>query len=328
MKIAILDDYQNVGLKLANWKSLPGKHEIDVFTDHISDIDPLVRRLYPYDVLCVMRERTPLTAQILERLPNLKLIASTGLGNASIDVEAARSRGIDVMNTGYASTATIEFTLAMLFAVARHIPQESASVRAGGWQERLGSDLNGKVLGILGLGHVGSGVAKIALALGMKVVAWSTNLTKERAEEQGVGYVTREELFRQSDYLSVHLALSDRTRGFVGATDLAMMKSSAYIINTSRGAIFDEVALIRHLEGGKIAGAALDTFESEPLPAEHPFRRLPNVIATPHLGFVSESLYRTFFEDTVSNIKKWLIARVGCAAKQVRLGSAQTAKRA
>jgi phosphoglycerate dehydrogenase-like enzyme len=307
MRIAVLDDYQNVALKLADWRALQESHELDVFNDHVADFESLVRRLYPYDILCVMRERTPLSSQLIGRLPNLKLIVSTGPGNASINKEAVAARGIEVMNTRYESTPTIELALALIFAVSRGIPQENASVRAGGWQIGVGADLNGNVLGILGLGRVGSGVAKIGHALGMKVIAWSPNLTAERAAEAGVEYVLRADLFRRADFLSVHLVLSEKTRGLVGASDLELMKPSAYIINTARGAIFDEGALIRALEGRRIAGAALDTFETEPLPADHAFRRLQNVIATPHLGFVSERLYRMFYEDTVSNIKTWLV---------------------
>lgn len=307
MKIAILDDYQNIAMKIADWSSLSEKHDIDVFNDHLSEFELLVQRLYPYDIICVMRERTPFTAQLIKRLPNLKMIASTGFANASIDQRATQARGIQVMNTGYESTPTIEATLALIFAVARHIPQENASVRAGGWQVDLGSDLKDKTLSILGLGNIGSGVAKIGLALGMRVIAWSTHLTKEHAEQLGVIYVSREQLFRQADFLSVHLVLSERTMKFIGSTDLALMKSTAYIINTSRGAIFDEPALIQALKNRKIGGAALDTFATEPLPLDHPFRQLSNVIATPHIGFVTERLYRIFFEDTISNIQKWLI---------------------
>jgi phosphoglycerate dehydrogenase-like enzyme len=306
MKIAILDDYQNVALQMADWAPLQESHTVDVFHDHVAEREALIERLYPYDILCVMRERTPLTAEVVARLPNLKLVCSTGPANASIDRDAVSARGITVMHTRYDSTAAIEATLALLFSVARHIPQESGSVRAGRWQTALGSNLRGKTLGILGLGNIGSGVAKIGRALGMSAIAWSQNLTRARAESEGATYVSRDELFRQSDFLCIHLILSKRTKGLVGAGELGAMKKSAYLINTSRGAIIDEPALIQALESGQIAGAALDTFITEPLPTDHPFRRLPNVIATPHIGFVSDGLYRMFFEDTVANVRSWL----------------------
>jgi phosphoglycerate dehydrogenase-like enzyme len=254
----------------------------------------------------VMRERTPLTAEVIDRLPALKLIASTGPRNASIDVGAARARGIEIVNTGYNSYPTIELTWGLILASARNIVTEAQAVRAGRWQKTLGVGLQGKTLGIVGLGRVGAGVARVGLAFGMKVIAWSQNLTSEKAAEHGVTLATKDELFRSSDIISVHLILSDRSRGLIGKPEIGLMKSSAWLVNTSRGPIVDESALIEALQAGRIAGAAVDVFDREPLSADHPFRSLPNVLATPHIGYVADDLYRTFYQDTVSNIVWWM----------------------
>ena len=306
MKIAILDDYQNVAVQCADWSQLPASAELTFFNDHVSDADALVSRLAPFDVICVMRERTPLTAEIMGRLPALKLIASTGPRNASIDFGAARARGIEIVNTGYNSYPTIELTWGLILASARHIVTEAQSMRAGTWQKTLGVGLHGKTLGIVGLGRVGAGVARVAQAFGMKVIAWSQNLTGDKASEHGVTLATKEELFRTSDIVSVHVILSDRSRGLVGKSELGLMKPSALLVNTSRGPIVSESALIEALLDRRIGGAAVDVFEREPLPADHPFRSLPNVLATPHIGYVADDLYRTFYQDTVSNIASWL----------------------
>jgi phosphoglycerate dehydrogenase-like enzyme len=306
MKVAILDDYQNVALDLADWSSVAGRAEITVFNDHVLDPDALVERLLPFDVICVMRERTPLSREIIERLPHLKLIASTGRRNASIDLVAAEERGIRITATGYRSTPTIELTWALILAGARQIVRESNSVRDGGWQTSVGGELHGKVLGVLGLGNVGGQVARIALAFGMKVIAWSQNMTAQIAEAVGATRVTKDELFRQADVVTIHLILSRRTRGLVGAAELALMKPTSRLINTSRGPIVDEGALIQALTLRAIAGAALDAFDTEPLPAGHPFRTLANVLATPHIGYVSEELYRTFYADAAASIAVWL----------------------
>jgi phosphoglycerate dehydrogenase-like enzyme len=306
MKIAILDDYQNVAARCADWSQLAEAAELTFFNDHVSDVDALVARLAPFDVVCVMRERTPLTADIIARLPALKLIASTGPRNASIDIGATRARGIEIVNTGYDSYPTIELTWALILASARHIVTEAQSLRAGTWQKTLGVGLHGKTLGILGLGRVGAGVARVGLALGMKVIAWSQNLTSDKASEHGVTLATKEELFRTSDIVSVHVILGDRSRGLVGRPELDLMKPTALLVNTSRGPIVAESALIEALQGGKIGGAAVDVFDREPLPPDHPFRSLPNVLATPHIGYVADDLYRTFYRDTVSNIVAWM----------------------
>jgi phosphoglycerate dehydrogenase-like enzyme len=309
MKIAILDDYQNVAAQCADWSQLAASAELTFFNDHISDVDTLVSRLEPFDIVCVMRERTPLTAEVIGRLPALKLIASTGPRNASIDINAARARGIEIVNTGYNSYPTIELTWGLILASARHIVTEAQGIRAGAWQKTLGLGLHGKTLGILGLGRVGAGVARVGLAFGMNVIAWSQNLTSDKASENGVTLATKEELFRTSDIVSVHVILSGRTRGLVGRSELDLMKSSALLVNTSRGPIVDESALINALQAKRIAGAAVDVFDREPLPPEHPFRSLPNVLATPHIGYVADDLYRTFYRDTVSNIVSWIAKR-------------------
>jgi phosphoglycerate dehydrogenase-like enzyme len=311
MKVAILDDYQNISLGLADWSSVASRAEITVFNDHVADPDAVVQRLLPFDAICVMRERTPLPRSVLERLPRLKLIASTGPRNASIDMRAAKERGIHVTGTGYRSTPTIEMTWALILASARHIVRESNSVRAGGWQTSVGRELHGRVLGVAGLGNIGGQVARIGLAFGMKVVAWSQNMTPQAAEAAGATLVTRDELFRQADIVTIHLILSDRTRGLFGSTDLALMKSTAWLINTSRGPIVDEAALVQAVKSGSIGGAALDVFDTEPLPADHPFRTRDNVLATPHIGYVGEDLYRTFFQDAAAAIGAWLDEKEG-----------------
>ena len=256
MKIAILDDYQNVAAQCADWSQLAASAELTFFNDHLSDVDALVSRLEPFDIVCVMRERTPLTADVIGRLPALKLIASTGPRNASIDVNAARARGIEIVNTGYNSYPTIELTWSLILASARHIVTEAQGMRAGMWQKTLGLGLHGKTLGILGLGRVGAGVARVCLAFGMKVIAWSQNLTSDKASENGVTLATKEELFRTSDIVSVHVILSGRTRGLVGRSELDLMKSSALLVNTSRGPIVDESALIEALQAKRIGGAS------------------------------------------------------------------------
>ncbi|MEA2768050.1 MAG: hypothetical protein QOD93_1012 [Acetobacteraceae bacterium] len=306
VKVAVLDDYQNVALRMADWSPLAGRATITVFNDHLDDPDAVVARLQPFEVVCVMRERTPLPRAILERLPNLKLIASTAFQNASIDVKAARERGIAVLHTSYDSTPTIELTWALILAGARHITVENASFRAGGWQRSVGIGLTGKTLGVLGLGNIGGEVARIGRAFGMRIIAWSENLTPDKAAAGGAVYVPKDDLFRQSDFLTIHLILSRRTRGLIGGAELALMKPSAWLINTSRAPIVDDSALLSALQGHQIAGAAVDVFDVEPLPADHPYRSLDNMLGTPHIGYVSEELLRMFYGDTVKNIVAWL----------------------
>jgi phosphoglycerate dehydrogenase-like enzyme len=314
VKVAILDDYQNVALSMADWSPLANLAEITVFNDHVADIGNLIQRLLPFDVICVMRERTPLPRAVIERLPNLKLIASTGPGNASIDQDAAAERGIEIRHTGYSSTPTIEFTWALILAMARNVPLENRSLRQGGWQVAVGEQLAGKTLGLLGLGHIGSAVGIIGRAFRMNVIAWSQNLTAERAAEKGVQLVSKDVLFSTADFLSIHVRLSERTKGLVGAAELAQMKPTSRLINTSRGPIVDPAALLEALTTGQLAGAALDVYDDEPLDNPHPLRELPNVLATPHIGYVSQELYRTFYGDTVRNIVEWL-AETGRAAQ-------------
>jgi phosphoglycerate dehydrogenase-like enzyme len=308
MKVAVLDDYQNVALQLADWSGVRRHAEISVFNDHIADPSAVVERLRPFDAICVMRERTPLTRQTLQQLPNLKLIASTGPRNASIETQAAADLGIAVTATGYDSTPTIEFTWSLILASMRRIDREAVSLRAGGWQTGLGSNLRGKNLGVVGLGNIGREVARIGLAFGMKVIAWSQNLTDEKASAAGATLVGKQTLFREADVVTVHLVLSSRTRGVVGAPELALMKPTARLINSSRGPIVDQAALIKALRARTIAGAAVDVFDIEPLPADHPFRTLDNLLATPHIGYVTEELYRTFYGDAAASIAAWLEA--------------------
>jgi phosphoglycerate dehydrogenase-like enzyme len=306
MKIAILDDYQNVALACADWSGVSRHAQIDVFNDHLADPELVVQRLTPYEIVAVMRERTPLNRSIIERLPNLRMIASNAPRNASIDMAAAAERGITVTHSSYTSTPTVELTWALILAGARHITEEAAAVRRGEWQHTVGDDLAGKTLGVLGFGSIGTRVARVAQAFGMNVIAWSQNLTTEKAAAGGAKLVSKEELFNQADVISIHLVLSDRTRHLVGAAELSLMKPSARLVNTSRGPIVVEAALIDALNSGKIAGAALDVYDIEPLPADHPFRKIGRLLATPHIGYVSHGLYERFYRDMAANIASWL----------------------
>lgn len=305
-KIAVLDDYQDVAKSFVDWTAVTKFAHLEVFTNHLHDEAAIIERLMTFEIICVMRERTPLTASLLMNLPNLKLVVSTGSRNRSIDIEAAEKLGITVLNTNYLGHGALELTWALLMAIAKKIPQENANLRAGGWQKMVGNDLKGKTLGILGLGNLGSQVAAVAKVFGMDVIAWSQNLTLETAQAGGARYVSKEVLFQESDYLTVQMVLSERSKGIVGASDLNLMKSTAYIINTSRGPLIDEKALIEALQQNKIAGAALDVFDKEPLDENHPFRTLTNVLATPHIGFVTEDTYNLFFNDIVEILMKWL----------------------
>ena len=306
MKVAVLDDYQNVALRMADWSPVAARAEITVFTDHVAHDDDVVARLEPFDVVMVMRERTPLTGAVLDRLPRLKMIASTGPFNASIDMDTATGRGIHVSTTGGTVASTVELTWALILAGARNLVREAVSVRDGGWQTSVGSELSGRTLGVLGLGRIGSRVARIGTAFGMPVIAWSRHLTPEVASEAGATYVDRDTLFGTADVLTIHMKLSDRSRGLVGAAELAAMKPTALLVNTSRGPIVDESALIGALRARDIAGAALDVFDTEPLPEGHPLRILDNVIATPHIGYVADRPYGIFFRDAVAAIGDWL----------------------
>src|SRR5882762_2057332 len=305
-RIAVLDDYQHVALSLADWSVLDARATVTVFSDHLADPDAVVERLQPFDIVCVMRERTPMTRTIIERLPKLRMIASTGSRNASIDLKAAEGRGVQVVHTGYTSAPTIELTWALILGSARNLVAENTSLRGGGWQRLVADDMAGQTLGVLGLGNVGGAVAQIGNAFGMNVISWSQNLTAERAAEVGATRVSKDALFGEADVVSIHLVLSGRTRGLVGAAELALMKPAARLVNTSRGPIVVEADLVAALKDKKIAGAAIDVFDQEPLPLEHPFRSLPNLLATPHIGYVSRGLYERFYRDTVENISQWL----------------------
>jgi phosphoglycerate dehydrogenase-like enzyme len=306
-RIAILNDYQDVALKSADWTILPPDAEITVFHDALpEDEAQRAATLLPFDVICMMRERTAMPRSLLQRLPNLKLLNTTAMGNRTTDMAAARELGITVCGTGGAGNGTAELTWGLLIGLARHIHPEHDAMRAGRWQLTLGDDLIGHTLGLLGLGNIGARVAKVGLAFGMDVIAWSQNLTPEKAAAAGARLVSKEELFAQADYLSIHLVLSDRTRGVVGAPDLARMKPTAYLVNTSRGPLVDEPALLDTLRNHRIAGAGLDTYEVEPLPADHPLLALDNVLLTPHLGFVTKDAYAKFYGDTVENVAAFL----------------------
>lgn len=309
VQLAVLDDYQNVALEMADWSAVTERADITVFNDHVFDADELVARLAPFDVIFVMRERTPLPRSIIERLPRLKMIASTGPFNASIDMAAAEEHGIHVGTTGGTVASTVELTWALILAGARNLVAESASIRDGGWQVSVGRELSGRVLGVLGLGRIGARVARIGEAFGMDVIAWSQNLTAEAAAEAGATRVDKEELFARSDVLTVHMKLSERSIALVGAAELALMKPAALLVNTSRGPLIDEAALVGALQDKAIRAAALDVFDTEPLPAGHPLRTLDNVIATPHIGYVADRPYRIFYRDAVAAIAEWLDRR-------------------
>ncbi|MFJ3306854.1 D-2-hydroxyacid dehydrogenase family protein [Streptomyces sp. NPDC086549] len=303
MKVAILDDYQNVALSLADWGSLHA--QVDVFNEPFDDGAAVVAALADYDVVVAMRERTPFPASTLSQLPKLALLVTTGPGNAAIDIDAARQLDITVCGTGYFSYPTVELTWGLIISAARLIPQNAESVRRGGWQVGLGTSLHDATLGVLGLGRLGTRVAEIGKAFGMETIAWSQNLRPEEAQAKGVTYVSRDELFARSDVLSIHVVLSDRTRGLVGERELRLMKPTAILVNTSRGPVIDEAALLDALNEERIAGAALDVFDREPLPADHPLRSLPNAVVTPHIGYVSRDLYEVFYQDAVEDITAW-----------------------
>lgn len=300
-RIAILDDYLRVALDAADWEPVRRFADIEVF-DRRLDRDELVARLADVDVLCVMRERTPLPADLLGALPNLRLIASTAMKNASIDLDAATRQGIVVCGTRAYTHPTIEMTWALILAFLRRIPENQASLRAGRWQAEIGRAVRGARLGVIGLGNNGSQVARIGAMLGMDVVAWSQNLTDETAAEVGVRRVSKEELLRSSEVVTIHLRLSERTWHLLGTDELALLRPDALLVNTSRGEIVDQDALIEVLQGGRIAGAALDVYDEEPLPAGHPLADLPNVLLSPHLGYVTRDTMQLFFGDTVENI--------------------------
>jgi phosphoglycerate dehydrogenase-like enzyme len=310
VKIAILDDYQQVAKQLADWGSLPADSEVDSFAENIADTNELVRRLQPYDVIVAMRERTRFPAQVIDALPKLRLLVSTGARNPSIDAEACARRKIALCSahgTASAQSSTAEVAWSLILALVKRIAQADKAMRAGGWQETLITEsLAGKTLGVLGLGRLGKHVARYGQAFGMNVIAWSPHLTDERAAEVSVRRVSKEDLFAQSDIVSLHLVSNAATKGIVGPGEIAAMKPTAYLVNTSRGPLIDEQALIRALQERRIAGAGLDVFWTEPLPKDHVVRRLDNVVLTPHLGYVVDDNLKMFYQNAVKNIKSWI----------------------
>jgi phosphoglycerate dehydrogenase-like enzyme len=300
-----LDDYQNVALSSADWAPVRGRFTVEVINEHIGDESELVRRLRGSTVIVAMRERTPFPARLLAQLPQLRLLVTTGAKNAAIDVAAAHRQGVTVSGTVGTATAVPEITIGMMIALMRNFAQEDAAVRGGGWQHTIGPGLAGRTLGVVGLGRLGIPVARLAQAFEMTVVAWSPHLTQERADPFGVRAVDKRTLFADSDVVTIHMPLSDASRGLVGAAELALMKPTAYLINTSRGPIVDEVALVAALREHRFAGAALDVYDVEPLPRDHRLRSLPNTLLLPHIGYVTRENYRVWFGQVVEDILAW-----------------------
>lgn len=309
LRCAVLDDFQDAARRFGPWEQLAPRVAMTSFRDHVADEQALIERLRPFDIVCVMRERTQLPARVLDALPNLRLVVTTALWNAAVDVEHAVARGIVVTGTDSEQSGTPELIWLLMLALARHFEAERASMRGGGWQTTVGLDLRGRTLGLIGLGKIGTRVAHVANAFGMRVLAWSQNLTPERAQAEGAVYADKATLLAQSDFVSVQLKLSQRTHHVVGAAELAAMKPTAFLVNTSRGPLVDEAALVEALRAGRIAGAGLDVYDVEPLPADHPFRSMPNVVALPHVGYVTEAQYRLFFPQIVEDIRAWLDGR-------------------
>jgi D-3-phosphoglycerate dehydrogenase len=306
-RCAILDDYQNVVLNVTDWSKVAGDLDIKVFNEHLGGPDNVVKALQGFNIVCAMRERTPFPRAVIEKLPDLKLLITTGLRNASIDVAAAKERGVVVCGTPSVGNPTSGIAIGLMLELTRRIGYENARMKAGvPWQTTIGMDLEGQTLGVLGLGKLGTRTANIAKAFGMKVIAWSQNLTPEKCKEAGVEYVSKEDLFRQADFITIHVILSQRSRGLVGAKEIALMKPTAYIINTSRGPIVDEAAMLAALRDKKIGGAGLDVFDIEPLPVDHPLRKMDNVVLTPHLGYVATQNYRAYFAGVVDDIRAFI----------------------
>lgn len=313
MRLAILDDFEAVALSLADWDGLGPEIKIDVYRDNIKDETALADRLRPYDILVIMRERTRFPRSLIEKLPHLKLLVTSGERNLAIDLDACRACGITVCGTGSSQSAAAELAWGLILSVLRKIPQLDRAVRNGRWGNGIGSRLMGKTLGVLGLGKLGFQVAQVGIAFGMKAIAWSQNLTSAKAAEAGVIRVDKDELFSAADIITIHVILSDRTRGLVGARELGLMKPSAVLINTSRGAVVDEKALIAALRENRIAGAGLDVFETEPLPRSHPFLELSNTVITPHVGYVTKEGFQLYFRHAREDVALWL------AGKPVRI---------
>jgi D-3-phosphoglycerate dehydrogenase len=306
-RCAILDDYQNVALQMADWSKVASDLDIKVFNEHLGGPDNLVKALQGFQIVSAMRERSAFPRAVIEKLPDLKLLITTGMRNASIDVAAAKERGVTVCGTGGFGNPTSGIAIGLMLELTRHIGYENARLKAGAaWQSTIGPDLEGMTLGVLGLGKLGARTSRIAKAFGMKVIAWSQNLTPEKCAEAGVEYVSKDDLFRQADFITIHVVLSQRSRGLVGAKEIGLMKPTAYLINTSRGPIVDQAALMAALREKKIAGAGLDVYDVEPLPLDHPYRKMDNVVLTPHLGYVSLQNYRAYFAGVVEDIRGFI----------------------
>jgi phosphoglycerate dehydrogenase-like enzyme len=305
MKVAVLDDYQHVAQGIADWKRLDA--EVVFFHDHLDDEDAVAERLRPFEIVSIMRERTPFPRSLFEKLPNLRLLTTSGMRNLAIDVEAATERGVIVCGTESPGNSTMELTWALILSLVRRVPAEDRATRAGRWQTTLGEEIHGKTLGIIGLARIGSNVARIALAFGMKVIAWNPSLTQARAAEHGAELApSLDDLLRRADIVTIHVQLNERSRGLLGARELGLLKPTAYLVNTSRGPLVDEAALVTLLRERRIAGAALDVYDREPLPPDHPFLSLENTVLTPHLGYVSRQQYEMFYPQMVEDIAAWM----------------------
>lgn len=308
LRCAVLDDFQDVATTIADWSPVLDRVEVTSFTEHFATEDELASALADFDIVVTLRERVPFPASLLDRLPRLKLLIASGLRNSVIDYAAAERSGVTVCGTQSSGVPPVELTWALLLGLARDIVAESDALRSGGpWQSTVGADLHGSRLGLIGLGRIGSRVAAVGRAFGMEVTAWSPHLTRERTDEVGVELAaSKEELLRTSDFVSLHMVLAESTRGLLGAADLALLKPTAYLVNTSRAALVDQDALLAALHGGRIAGAGVDVFDTEPLPADHPLRTAPRLLATPHLGYVTRANYRTYYTQAVEDIEAYL----------------------
>ncbi len=305
-RLAILDDYQHVALDATDWESLAGEVDISVFHDHIKGEDAVAQALADFDIIVAMRERTPFPASLLQKLPRLKMLVTTGMRNLAIDMEAARKQGVPVCGTALLPYPAFEHTWALILALLKKIPEENQNMHAGGWQSGIIEGVRGKTLGVIGLGKLGSQVAKIGVGFGMNVIAWSQNLTEERARECGATRVEKDELLAQSDVVTIHVLLSDRTRGLIGKREFALMKPTAYLVNTSRGPIVEEAALLEALQGHKIAGAGIDVYDVEPLPPDHPLRKCDNAVLTGHTAYVIRETYELAYGEALEDVKAWL----------------------
>ncbi|MYX11957.1 D-2-hydroxyacid dehydrogenase family protein [Streptomyces sp. SID8374] len=317
LRCAVIEDFQSAATTVADWSPVTADVDVVTFTEHLGSVKEVTAALAEFDIVVTLRERVPFPAEVFARLPRLRLLIASGMRNSVIDFAAAEQHGVTVCGTASSSTPPVELTWALLLGLARSIVPEANGLRADGpWQSTVGADLHGRTLGLLGLGKIGSRVAQVGRAFGMEVVAWSQNLTEERTKEVGTALAaSREELLEAADFVSVHLALSERTRGLIGAAELARMRPTAYLVNTSRAAIVDQDALLAALHAGAIAGAGIDVFDTEPLPAGHPMRTAPRLLATPHLGYVSRANYATYYGQAVENIRAFLdgepVRRIG-----------------